>query len=185
VCLLVFLLYVHRLQIYLVFAVFALEERVLYWLPIVSVLVWVWIMFVHARKLRVSGPLFAWVALRSFVLSVLCAGILVILSGLVVSGHADRANKLHKTMKHRADIPAIRAWMAAYHESRSAGRLLENSYGIDMMIRRSEQPECISILDPFFAKYDAKKKQLYLVYGGGFVGQWGLTIVRPEYSGYD
>jgi hypothetical protein len=75
----------------------------------------------------------------------------------------------------RADIPAIRNWIAALDpkEYRDEGGIMERPFG------ESEQPPCIARLHPRTVRFKADpdgRLLLQFLWGGGLIGHWGIEV---------
>jgi len=160
----------------------AMEKLMLYLLPPLGLIIWMWMMLTRVRKFKLPKLKLISVSFRSAFLAVLYAGILVTLLGLLTPGdirHIDRFQSYlgceADRLKREADIPAIREWMVIYHNSSDASAKTGEEDEFEW-IDRDKLPECISVLRPLYVTSEAKKKHLHLAYGERIIGYWCLTI---------
>jgi len=175
VCLAVAVIWYYRMPILLMIRVAAMEPVLLYLLPPISLIVWIWVMATRVRRLRLSKYKLIWVSFKSALSSIFRSGIAVVLLGLLIPGHLREMWQLHADMERDADIPAIRQWMQSYHTSHDVVSKIGHREYESIVIRPDELPDCISVLRPRYVHYNAKMKCLSLVYGSGF-GHWGFSV---------
>ncbi|MDP6635983.1 MAG: hypothetical protein QGG42_13880 [Phycisphaerae bacterium] len=159
----------------LMFIAGSMEEFILYWVPTITLVIWLLLMIAYVRKPRPPKRKFIWVSLRNAFAAGSLAVTFVCVYGLSIPGYVRKTEQFCAEMKSKVDIPAIRTWMESYHRSSEINAETEERESWIIHLDDKKLPECISVLGSSDVTYDVKKEYLELTYGGGF-DHWGLTI---------
>lgn len=171
------------LPILFVGSIHVAEVLMPYLVPPIAVPIWIWMMKRRVGRFKFPKPELISLGFQSAAWALLCAGVLVVLLSLG-SGKGRKINQVLPQLKRDADIPAIREWMESYRNSIDINAEMEKHGSERIYIDDVKLPECISVLDPRYASYDAETKCLRLHYSDGF-WYWGLVIAAKDSPLYE
>ena len=161
----------------------SMEQLILYVVPAIALPIWCIAMYVAIRYGKFRAPTLVWTGIRYGIITFGLAGLLVMAVASGTPGYIRKTEQFQATMRKQADIPAIRAWAAAYEPASDATPTLS---GNGVFVYRNELPDCITTLGTGIVQYTTGDKTVHLIFGGGF-GHWGLSVgpkgTQP-YGGY-